>query len=105
MNYISDSRNLLRVRDNIKRQKLLYQGKMAIVACLSKLPKTRHDPHSFTVDVALFTVSSSISLFCRTQVLLCNVRVLSGRFVVGDQLNSCTLYFQGMLYNIIHCNM
>ncbi|GFG38323.1 hypothetical protein Cfor_01734 [Coptotermes formosanus] len=55
VNYISDSRNLLRVKDNIKRQKLLYQGKMAVVACLSKLPRTQHDPLSFTVDVTLFT--------------------------------------------------
>jgi nuclear RNA export factor len=55
MNYISDSRNLLRVKDSVRRQKLLYQGKMAVVTGLSKLPKTQHDPHSFTVDVTLFT--------------------------------------------------
>jgi len=62
VNYISDSRNLLRVKDNIKRQKLLYQGKMAVVAGLSKLPKTQHDPLSFTVDVTLFTVRLSVCL-------------------------------------------
>lgn len=55
VNYISDSRNLLRVKDNVRRQKLLYQGKMAVVTGLSKLPKTQHDALSFTVDVTLFT--------------------------------------------------
>jgi hypothetical protein len=55
--YITDSRNLLRVKDGTRRQRLLYQGKMAIVACLSKLPKTQHDPLSFSVDLTLFTVS------------------------------------------------
>jgi hypothetical protein len=67
------------VKDNIKRQKLLYQGKMAVVAGLSKLPKTQHDPLSFTVDVTLFTVSSSVSLIYCVMILLCSVRVPSGR--------------------------
>ncbi|XP_021921286.1 nuclear RNA export factor 1-like [Zootermopsis nevadensis] len=55
VNYITDSRNLLRVKDNGRRQKLLYQGKLAIIACLSKLPKTHHYPHTFVVDLTLFT--------------------------------------------------
>jgi hypothetical protein len=49
------------VKDNVRRQKLLFQGKMAVVAGLSKLPKTQHDPLSFTVDVTLFTVSLIVS--------------------------------------------
>jgi hypothetical protein len=79
VNYISDSRNLLRVKDNVKRQKLLYQGKMAVVTGLSKLPKTQHDPLSFTVDVTLFTVSLSVSLIYCIMIFLCSVHILSGR--------------------------
>ncbi|XP_069679720.1 nuclear RNA export factor 1 [Periplaneta americana] len=54
-NYISDSRNLLRVKDNIRRQRLLYQGKMSVITCLTKLPKTQHDPLSFAVDLSVCT--------------------------------------------------
>jgi hypothetical protein len=57
-----DSRNLLRVKDSNRRQKLLLKGKMSIVACLSKLPKTQHYPLTFAVDLTLFTVSSDFSL-------------------------------------------
>jgi hypothetical protein len=57
VNPMTESQNLFCGKDGTRVQRLLCQGKTAIVACLSKLPKTRHDPHSFGVDVTLFTVS------------------------------------------------
>jgi hypothetical protein len=52
--------------DNTRRQRV-YQGKVAIVACLSKLPKTQHDPHYFAVNVTLLMVNLEFALIvpCR----------------------------------------
>jgi len=62
--YLGDSRNLTRVAEKNKRFKLLHQGKLDIVAFLTKLPKTTHDPNSYLVDMPvavenfiLFTVT------------------------------------------------
>ena len=52
---------------------------MAVITGLSKLPKTQHDPLSFTVDVTLFTVSLSVSIIYCMMILLCSVHVPSGR--------------------------
>lgn len=54
--YNTDNRNLLRVRDAERRMKLLKQGNAAIVEFLKDVPETKHDMHSFTVDLVLFTV-------------------------------------------------
>lgn len=53
--YNTDSRNLLRVQDHDRRLKLLKQGHLAVVSFLSEMPDTKHDIHSFTVDLTLFT--------------------------------------------------
>ncbi|PSN57824.1 Nuclear RNA export factor 1 [Blattella germanica] len=53
--YMADSRNLIRIKDSTRRQRTLYNGKLKIVAYLSSLPKTQHDPLSFTVDLSIFT--------------------------------------------------
>jgi len=63
------------MKDSTTRQKLLYQGKMAIIACLCKLPRTQHDPLSFVVDVTVFTVSLSLSYI---QMLLPDIHLQSG---------------------------
>nr|CAD7260445.1 unnamed protein product [Timema shepardi] len=55
INYISESRNLVRINDFTRRQKLLHVGKQNIISCLSQFPKTQHDPMSFQVDLVLFT--------------------------------------------------
>jgi hypothetical protein len=47
---------ILRVKDDTRRQNL-FKGKVAIIGCFSKLPKTQHDPHLFAVDLTLFRVS------------------------------------------------
>lgn len=49
--YVQESRNLRRVEHEKKRHDLLRQGKLQVVAFLSKLPKTEHDRSSFTLDV------------------------------------------------------
>ena len=54
--YLKDSRNLKRVEDAQRRMRLLHQGKVDIVAFLTRLPKTTHDPASLIVDVPIASV-------------------------------------------------
>ncbi|XP_013410745.1 nuclear RNA export factor 1 [Lingula anatina] len=49
--YLSESRNLVKVKDPVKRNKCLKQGKLNVVAALCNLPKTSHDANSFVLDV------------------------------------------------------
>ncbi|XP_031353729.1 nuclear RNA export factor 1 isoform X2 [Photinus pyralis] len=65
--YNTDSRNILRVQDHDRRLKLLKQGNLAVVSFLSEMPQSKHDIHSFTVDLNIST----------PQLLLLNV---SGMF-------------------------
>ncbi|XP_063228804.1 nuclear RNA export factor 1-like [Bacillus rossius redtenbacheri] len=53
MPYITESRNLLRVSDDGRRQKCLHVGRAGIIAFLGSLPRTQHDPVSFTVDLTV----------------------------------------------------
>lgn len=55
--YATENRNLLRVQNPDRRMKLLKQGNVAVVSFLQEMPKTKHDIHSFTVDMTIFTVS------------------------------------------------
>jgi len=48
--YILESRNLTRIKDN-RQHKLLKRGRLQVVSFLSSLPKTQHDPTTFTLDV------------------------------------------------------
>lgn len=54
--YQTDNRNILRVQDVERRCKLLKQGQLSVVSFLQDMPETKHDIHSFTVDLTLFTV-------------------------------------------------
>lgn len=58
--YNTDNRNLVRVKDSERRYKLLKQGSVAIVDFLKDMPESKHDMHSFTVDLVLFTVSCDV---------------------------------------------
>jgi len=49
--YISESRNLLRVNREDRQMKLLRRGRLQVVSFLSSLPKTKHDATTFTLDV------------------------------------------------------
>nr|BAN21434.1 conserved hypothetical protein [Riptortus pedestris] len=53
--YLQESRNLYRVSHVDKRVRLLKRGKLSIVEALNNLPRTRHDPTSFVVDLVVFT--------------------------------------------------
>ncbi|KAJ8916786.1 hypothetical protein NQ315_005791 [Exocentrus adspersus] len=53
--YATDNRNLMRVQDSERRHKLLRQGHLAVVSFLQEMPLTKHDIHSFTVDLTIFT--------------------------------------------------
>ncbi|XP_066989141.1 nuclear RNA export factor 1-like [Macrobrachium rosenbergii] len=49
--YVNESRNLKKNLNSDKRMQNLHRGRSNIIALLSKLPFTTHDPNSFTVDV------------------------------------------------------
>ncbi|XP_054261590.1 nuclear RNA export factor 1-like [Macrosteles quadrilineatus] len=53
--YVEDSRNLMVVQNNEKRKRLLRRGKANIIAYLTTLPRTEHDPTSLVVDCSIFT--------------------------------------------------
>uniref|UniRef100_T1JGC8 NTF2 domain-containing protein n=1 Tax=Strigamia maritima TaxID=126957 RepID=T1JGC8_STRMM len=61
--YIHESRNLLIVKPLSRRQKLLRQGKISIISYLCQLPKTQHDPMSFSIDVPHFS-NSLLTVSC-----------------------------------------
>ncbi|KAF5288344.1 hypothetical protein FQR65_LT12079 [Abscondita terminalis] len=101
--YNTDNRNLLRVHDHDRRFKLLRQGQLAVVSFLSEMPESKHDIHSFTVDLNLFTPqlllltvtgifkelrsghkSTPIRHFCRTLVI---VPAGSGFCIANEQLH------------------
>lgn len=48
-----DNRNILRIKDDL-RTKTLKQGKVNVVAALCDMPKTKHEPLSFLIDVPLY---------------------------------------------------
>ncbi|PNF27484.1 hypothetical protein B7P43_G04283 [Cryptotermes secundus] len=49
--YTIESRNLLKLSDYSKGFKLLRHGADAILPTICKLPRSEHDPYSFTVDL------------------------------------------------------
>ncbi|KAF7271883.1 hypothetical protein GWI33_015302 [Rhynchophorus ferrugineus] len=53
--YQTDNRNLLKVSDSDRRTKLLRQGQLSVVSFLQEMPLSKHDIHSFTIDLTLFT--------------------------------------------------
>lgn len=55
--YSTDNRNILKVKDTERRFKLLKKGSVEIVNFIKEMPESKHDMHSFTVDLVLYTVS------------------------------------------------
>ncbi|KAL6254195.1 hypothetical protein P5V15_014817 [Pogonomyrmex californicus] len=53
--YLMENRNLFRINDTIKRQKLLKQGRLPVVSFISEMPRTRHLLNTFTMDISLAT--------------------------------------------------
>ncbi|KAJ1524429.1 hypothetical protein ONE63_010927 [Megalurothrips usitatus] len=53
--YHSSNRNLKRVSELDRRMRLLMCGHTEIMKHLCSLPSSQHDPHSFAVDLLLFT--------------------------------------------------
>lgn len=60
--YTIESRNLLKLSDYTKGLKLLRHGSDAILATICKLPRSEHDPYSFTVDLVHSDSSIVISV-------------------------------------------
>lgn len=56
--YIGESRNL-QVIQEYKRSQLIHQKRVQIVGFLDKLPKTKHDITSFTLDVPFVNVNEN----------------------------------------------
>ncbi|XP_017875775.1 nuclear RNA export factor 1-like [Ceratina calcarata] len=53
--YLMENRNLYRVNDTNKRQKLLKQGRLPVVSFISEMPQTSHYLNTFTMDISLIT--------------------------------------------------
>ncbi|KAI4478084.1 hypothetical protein M0804_012275 [Polistes exclamans] len=53
--YIGENRNLFRINDANRRQKLLKQGKLPVVSFISEMPQTKHFLNTFTMDISLVT--------------------------------------------------
>ncbi|XP_043493072.1 nuclear RNA export factor 1-like [Polistes fuscatus] len=53
--YVGENRNLFRVNDANRRQKLLKQGKLPVVSHISEMTKTKHFLNTFTMDISLVT--------------------------------------------------
>ncbi|XP_011168570.1 nuclear RNA export factor 1 [Solenopsis invicta] len=53
--YLMENRNLFRITDTIKRQKLLKQGRLPVVSFVSEMPRTKHLLNTFTMDISLAT--------------------------------------------------
>lgn len=60
--YLSENRNLYRINETNKRQKLLKQGRLPVVSFISEMPQTRHYLNTFTMDISLITVNSYLSV-------------------------------------------
>ncbi|XP_065352749.1 nuclear RNA export factor 1 isoform X2 [Cloeon dipterum] len=52
--YLSHNRNLKRVNGHDRREELIKKGKTEISEFLCTLPRTQHDPASFTLDLSIF---------------------------------------------------
>jgi len=57
-----ENRNLFRINDTARRQKLLKQGRLPVVSFVSEMPRTRHLLNTFTMDISLATVSTYLLL-------------------------------------------
>ncbi|GAB1864489.1 Nuclear RNA export factor [Camponotus japonicus] len=53
--YLMENRNLFRIYDTTRRQKLLKHGRLPVVSFISEMPRTRHFLDTFTMDIALAT--------------------------------------------------
>lgn len=53
--YLMENRNLYRINDTNKRQKLLKQGRLPVVSFISEMPQTSHYLNTFTMDISLIT--------------------------------------------------
>ncbi|KAL2737440.1 nuclear RNA export factor 1-like isoform X1 [Vespula maculifrons] len=51
--YLSENRNLFRVNNNNKRQKLLKQGRLPVLSFIIELPRTKHHLNTFTMDISV----------------------------------------------------
>ncbi|XP_012276840.1 nuclear RNA export factor 1 [Orussus abietinus] len=53
--YLPVNRNLFRVNDSEKRNRLLKRGRLPIVTLISEFPKTQHYLNTFTMDLGVVT--------------------------------------------------
>ncbi|XP_029156368.1 nuclear RNA export factor 1-like [Nylanderia fulva] len=53
--YLMENRNLFRIYDTARRQKLLKHGRLPVVSFISEMPRTRHFLDTFTMDISLVT--------------------------------------------------
>ncbi|XP_065342286.1 nuclear RNA export factor 1-like [Cloeon dipterum] len=104
-NYLNESRNVLKIIDWAKTRGLLRTGSKQVMDALIKLPKTQHDPLSFTADVLKFEPNhvkiSVTGLFKEPQNPFSSVRYFKRNFVL-QSVNKVYLILNDMLF-ITNC--
>ncbi|CAB3365075.1 Hypothetical predicted protein [Cloeon dipterum] len=104
-NYLNESRNVLKIIDLAKTRVLLRTGSKQVMDALIKLPKTQHDPLSFTADVLRFEPNhvkiSVTGLFKEPQNPFACVRYFKRNFVL-QSVNKVYLILNDMLF-ITNC--
>ncbi|XP_059472697.1 nuclear RNA export factor 1-like [Neocloeon triangulifer] len=103
--YLSESRNILKLCDLTKTDDLLYKGNKQILEFLKKFPKTQHDPTSFTADVLVFEPThikiSVTGLFREPHNNFASVRFFKRNFVL-QYFNKVYLILNDMMF-ITNC--
>ncbi|XP_051155759.1 nuclear RNA export factor 1-like isoform X2 [Leptopilina boulardi] len=82
--YLGESRNILRLNDQNRLNRMLKRGKLAVVSAISEFPKTKHNTETFTMDVS----------FCSESMMLVTV---AGLFKESNDLDSPFRYFNRTL--------
>lgn len=91
-NLMRDSRNLLIVKDDDIRAKLLRQGKAQVITALSNLPKTQHILESFKIDVPPIDESNYLLIIInglyKTKQRPFNLKAFSRNFLIVSHNNT-----------------
>ncbi|XP_026481977.1 nuclear RNA export factor 1-like [Ctenocephalides felis] len=87
--FSSASRNILRLSDITRGQDQLHKGAENIIKFLDTLPKTQHDPYTFTIDIVQHDAYSTTIM-------------VTGMFRVFSN-NPDTFYNFSRTFRIIHC--
>ncbi|CAD1476164.1 unnamed protein product [Heterotrigona itama] len=93
--YVTDDRNLCRIYSTDKRQKLLKQGRLPIIAYFSEMPRTSHYLNTLTMDISLITEAMILvtvtGLFIELDNTEQSIRYFNRTFTIISQGNGCCI--------------